>query len=64
LARRGYSIALHYRTSEAEARETADSLLSLGVEVAVFKADLTQGIGRQGHSSKPHSPASAGSMSS
>src|SRR5476651_1028976 len=41
LARRGYSIALHYRTSEAEARETADSLMSLGVEVAVFKADLT-----------------------
>jgi len=42
LARRGYSIALHYRTSEAEALETADRLLSLGVEVAVFKADLTR----------------------
>ncbi len=40
LARKGYSIALHYRTSAAEARETADSLLSLGVEVASFQADL------------------------
>lgn len=42
LARRDYSIALHYRTSEVEARATADSLLSLGVEVAIFQADLTQ----------------------
>jgi len=41
LARAGYAIALHYRTSVAEAQETADSLLSLDVEVASFQADLT-----------------------
>lgn len=41
LARKGYSIALHYRTSAAEAQDTADSLLSFGVEVAGFQADLT-----------------------
>ena len=41
LARKGFSIALHYRTSAVEARETADSLLSLGVEVATFQADLS-----------------------
>ena len=40
LARRGYSIALHYRTSAGEAQETADALLSLGGEVALFQADL------------------------
>ena len=40
LARRGYSIALHYRTSAQEAEETADNLLSLGVEASAFQADL------------------------
>lgn len=40
LARKGYSIALHYRTSAHEAEETADNLLSLGVEVSAFQADL------------------------
>ncbi len=40
LARRGYSIALHYRTSAAGAHATADSLVSLGVAVEVFQADL------------------------
>lgn len=41
-ARQGYSIALHYRTSAAEARETAESLASLGVPVEVFRADLAE----------------------
>ncbi len=40
MALRGYSIALHYRTSAGEAQETADTLLSLGGEVALFQADL------------------------
>ena len=40
LARKGYSIALHYRTSAREAEETADNLLSLGVEAVAFQADL------------------------
>ena len=40
LARRGYSIALHYRTSAQEAEETADNLLSLGVKASAFQADL------------------------
>lgn len=41
-ARRGYSIALHYRTSAAEALETPESLRSLGVAVEAFQADLAE----------------------
>jgi pteridine reductase len=40
LARRGYAIAVHYRTSEAAARETAESLRAQGVEAETFAADL------------------------
>jgi pteridine reductase len=40
LARRGYSIAVHYRSSAAEAEETATALRAHGVEVAAFHADL------------------------
>jgi pteridine reductase len=41
LARRGYAVAVHYRTSATEAEETATSLRSHGVEVKTFQADLT-----------------------
>lgn len=41
LARRGYAVAVHYRTSATEAEETATALLAHGVEVATFPADLT-----------------------
>src|SRR6476660_2806507 len=41
LARRGYAVAVHYRTSATEAGETADDLRAHGVEVATFPADLT-----------------------
>jgi len=41
LARRGYAIAVHYRTSGADAEETAAELRHHGVEVATFPADLT-----------------------
>lgn len=41
LARRGYAVAVHYRTSAAEAQETAASLRKHGVEVKTFNADLT-----------------------
>jgi pteridine reductase len=41
LARRGYAIAVHYRSSAAEAEETAAGLRDLGVEAATFQADLT-----------------------
>ena len=40
-ARRGYAVAVHYRTSLDEAEATAARLRSHGVEVAVFAADLT-----------------------
>lgn len=40
LARRGFAIAVHYRTSAAEAEETARSLRAHGVEAATFAADL------------------------
>jgi pteridine reductase len=40
LAERGYAIAVHYRTSQAEANETAKSLRKLGVEAEPFPADL------------------------
>jgi pteridine reductase len=39
-ARRGYSIAVHYRSSAAEAAETVASLQKHGVEAAGFPADL------------------------
>ncbi len=44
LARRGYAIAVHYRSSAAEAEETANALRTHGVEVATFPADLTDEV--------------------
>src|SRR4051794_3241131 len=41
LARRGYAVAVHYRTSAAEAAETVVALRALGVEADHFRADLT-----------------------
>jgi pteridine reductase len=41
LARRGYAIAIHYRTSAAETEETVKALKAYGVEVGTFPADLT-----------------------
>ncbi len=41
LARRGYDIAVHYRTSQEEALDTVDSLTSFGVRAKAFQADLT-----------------------
>jgi pteridine reductase len=40
LARRGYAVAVHFRTSETEAERTAADLRTHGVEVATFGADL------------------------
>lgn len=40
LATRGYSVAVHYHRSAAEAAETAAALGALGVEAAPFHADL------------------------
>ncbi|MBX9585030.1 MAG: SDR family oxidoreductase [Gemmataceae bacterium] len=40
LARRGYAVAVHYRTSAAEAAETVASLQTHGVEAESFAADL------------------------
>lgn len=41
LASRGFALALHYRSSAAEAAETAASFEKKGVPVAMFQADLT-----------------------
>jgi pteridine reductase len=41
LARRGHALAVHYRTSAAEAAETIASLRGHGVEAVAFQADLT-----------------------
>ncbi len=48
LARRGYAIAVHYRSSAAEAEETAAGLRDLGVEVGTFQADLTDEAATRG----------------
>lgn len=40
LARRGYAIAVHYRSSAAQAAETAAALRAHGVEADTFQADL------------------------
>src|SRR5687768_11430770 len=42
LARRGYDLAIHYRTSAQEAEETVAALKQHGVRVTAFRADLTQ----------------------
>ncbi len=41
LARHGWQIALHYNSSEKEARATAADAATAGVKVALFKADLS-----------------------
>jgi NAD(P)-dependent dehydrogenase (short-subunit alcohol dehydrogenase family) len=41
LARHGWNVAIHYHTSETEARATADEAACAGVKVAIFKADLS-----------------------
>jgi pteridine reductase len=41
LARRGFAIAVHYRSSAVEANETTANLRALGVEAEPFNADLT-----------------------
>jgi pteridine reductase len=45
LARHGYSILLHYWTSEADATETAGELRGLGAHVQLCRADLTESEG-------------------
>ena len=40
LARKGYAVAVHYRTSAAEAGETVAALRAFGVEAEAFGADL------------------------
>jgi pteridine reductase len=42
LARRGYDIAVHYRSSANEAAETVDHLRSRGADVVAFQADLAE----------------------
>jgi len=42
LARMGYSIALHYNTSEKAAQQTKVEIEALGAKVHLFQADLTQ----------------------
>jgi NAD(P)-dependent dehydrogenase (short-subunit alcohol dehydrogenase family) len=40
LAGAGWDVALHYRSSEAEARETADAVRALGRRAALLQCDL------------------------
>lgn len=42
LAREGCAIALHYHTSRSDALKTASQIKKLGVEVALFQADVSQ----------------------
>lgn len=41
LARQGYAVAVHYRTSAQDAQETVAALRALGVEAEGYRADLT-----------------------
>src|SRR5262249_34971674 len=41
LARRGYALVVHYRTSEAEAAEAVASFQARGTEAVALQADLT-----------------------
>src|SRR5947208_11415613 len=40
LARRGYALALHYRSSAAEALDSVTAMRGHGVEVEAYRADL------------------------
>src|SRR6516162_8237196 len=40
LADRGFALAIHYRTSDAEAVATVDELCRRGVEAVALRADL------------------------
>ena len=42
LAKEGYDIALHYNSSEKEAKETAATIESLGRKCSLYKEDLLQ----------------------
>ena len=42
LARHGWSVAIHYNSSEKEARATAADAATSGVKVALLKADLSR----------------------
>jgi pteridine reductase len=42
LADRGYHLAIHYRTSEAEAKQTVARFREMGVQAEAFRADLSQ----------------------
>ena len=44
LARAGWSIVLHCRSSLAEARDTAAQIEALGVHCVVVQADLERGV--------------------
>jgi pteridine reductase len=44
LARRGYAVVVHYRTSAAEAADTAAHLQSLGAEALAVGADLADEV--------------------
>lgn len=42
LARRGYDLAIHYRTSQVEAAAAVEQLRTLGRRVEAYRADLSQ----------------------
>ncbi len=42
LAEAGWNVAVHYHSSAAEARETADAIRGLGVRAVLLKADITR----------------------
>ena len=42
LARRGYALALHYRSAEADARETLEAIRAAGGEAFLIQADLRE----------------------
>ncbi|NHZ40558.1 SDR family oxidoreductase [Massilia aquatica] len=45
LARAGWDVALHYRSSEADAREVADAIRALGRRAALLQCDLADDAG-------------------
>jgi NAD(P)-dependent dehydrogenase (short-subunit alcohol dehydrogenase family) len=48
LARAGWDVAVHYRSSEAEARETAGAIEALGRRAALLQCDLADDIAARG----------------
>lgn len=61
LAQKGFSVVVHYRSSEQDAQETAELCRQAGVQATILQADITdteqaRGLVKQSHTAFANSP--------